>query len=179
MSATVRFPTTLGECSLAWNEAGVTSFSLPKKPAFDSTPPSTSFPTPTPSAAPALPVGLPKEISSLLERVRRHLRGDLQDFADVRYAWATVTPFRQKVLRAVLGIAPGRTATYGEITAAIGAAPGSNRATGGAVGANPWPLLVPCHRILGANGALTGYSAPGGLKTKAALLALEGVKLGP
>lgn len=105
--------------------------------------------------------------------MQRHLRGELQDFRDVQYAWETVTPFRQKVLRAVLAVGPGRTATYGAITAAIEAKPGTNRATGGAVGANPWPLLVPCHRILGASGALTGYSAPGGLKTKAALLALE------
>ena len=109
--------------------------------------------------------------------MRRHLRGDLQDFRDVRFAWDTVTPFRQKVLRAVLAVGPGRTATYGEVTAAIGAKPGACRATGGAVGANPWPLLVPCHRILGVNGKLTGYSAPGGLRTKAHLLALEGVEL--
>ena len=174
MSATVRFLTALGECSLTWDETGVTSFCLPPEPRFDPAPVSTS--TSTPASAPGtLPAGIPGEIVSLVGRVQRHLRGDLQDFRDVRYAWGSVTPFRQKVLRALLSVAPGRTATYGEITAAIGAKPGTSRATGGAVGANPWPLLVPCHRILGSSGALTGYSAPGGLKTKAHLLALEGV----
>lgn len=170
MNATVRFPTVLGECSLNWDGAGVTGFSFPELPNFASAPTSAS-------AAAPLPADLPKAITVLIDRVRRHLRGELQDFRDVRYSWDTVTPFRQRVLRAVLAIAPGHTATYGEITAAIGAKPGTSRATGGAVGANPWPLLVPCHRILGANGALTGYSAPGGLTTKAHLLALEGVGL--
>ncbi len=165
---TVRFSTTLGECLLAWDDHGVTSFSLPAKPAL------ARDPAPAPPASP-LPAGTPREIVTLVGRVRRHLRGDLQDFRDVRYAWDTVTPFRQRVLRAVLGVAPGRTATYGEITAAIGAKPGTSRATGGAIGANPWVVLVPCHRILGANGALTGYSGPGGVKTKARLLDIEGV----
>lgn len=172
MSATARFSTTLGECSLIWDEAGVTGFSLPAQPRFN--PGQT---TTTASALPPLPAGTPKEIVALIDRVRRHLRGELQDFRDVRYAWETVTPFRQRVLRAVLAIAPGRTATYGGITAAISAKPSTRRATGGAIGANPWPLLIPCHRILGASGALTGYSAPGGLKTKAHLLALEGVNV--
>lgn len=181
MSATVRFSTTLGDCAISWSDAGVTGFSLPATPTLAPSPPA-----PSPALAPGgvsarqnvpLPAGTPKEIVTLVDRVRRHLRGDLQDFRDVRYAWETVTPFRQRVLRAVLGVAPGRTATYGEITSAIGAKPGTSRATGGAVGANPWPLIVPCHRILGSSGALTGYSAPGGLKTKAHLLALEGVEL--
>ncbi len=95
----------------------------------------------------------------------------------MHFVWETVTPFRQRVLRAVLTIAPGRTATYGEIAASIGASPAACRAIGGAVGSNPWLLLVPCHRILGANGRLIGYSGPGGLRTKARLLALEGVEL--
>ncbi|MBK8478481.1 MAG: MGMT family protein [Opitutaceae bacterium] len=173
MNATVRFSTTLGDCAISWSDVGVTGFSLPATPTLSLAPPA-----PSPALAPApLPAGTPKDIITLIDRVRRHLRGDLQDFCDLDYAWETVTPFRQRVLRAVLAIAPGRTATYGEITAAIGAKPGTSRATGGAVGANPWPLLVPCHRILGAGGALTGYSAPGGLKTKAHLLALEGVEL--
>jgi methylated-DNA-[protein]-cysteine S-methyltransferase len=166
MSASVRFPTALGDCHLAWSEAGVTSFSLPAAPVPRAD-----------TAAWKPPVSLPQEIASLIDRVRRHLRGDLQDFRDVRFAWTSVTPFRRKVLQALLGIGPGRTSTYGALARTIGAKPGASRAVGGAVGANPWPLLVPCHRILGADGKLTGYSALGGLKTKALLLALEGAEM--
>ena len=110
--------------------------------------------------------------------MQRHLAGELQDFADLAYDWSIVTDFQRRVLRAVLAVQPGRTATYGDLARTIGAKPGAARAIGGAVGANPWPLLIPCHRILGAGGKLTGYSGPGGLATKARLLALEGVELG-
>ncbi len=165
MPTTARFPTALGECTLSWSDAGFTGFALPSSPA------------PAPAPAPALPsVDCPPAIAALLARVQRHLAGDLQDFVDLAYDWSRVTEFQSRVLRAVLAIQPGRTATYGELACAIGAKPGAARAIGGAVGANPWPLLIPCHRVLGANGKLTGYSAPGGLKTKAALLALEGVE---
>jgi methylated-DNA-[protein]-cysteine S-methyltransferase len=122
-------------------------------------------------------VSPPPAIAAVIARVQRHLAGDLQDFADLAYDWSRVTAFQSRVLRAVLAVEPGRTATYGELARALVAKPGTARAIGGAVGANPWPLLIPCHRILGAGGRLTGYSAPGGLATKRALLVLEGVEL--
>ena len=122
------------------------------------------------------PASCPAAIAALVARVQRHLAGDLQDFADLTYDWSRVTEFQSRVLRAVLAVKPGRTATYGDLARVLGAKPGTARAIGGAVGANPWPLLIPCHRILGAGGRLTGYSAPGGLTTKAALLALEGAE---
>ena len=118
----------------------------------------------------------PPPIAALIARVQHHLAGDLEDFADLAYDWSRVTEFQSRVLRAVLAIKPGRTATYGDIARAIGAKPGAARAIGGAVGATPWPLLVPCHRILGAGGRLTGYSAPGGLHTKKHILAIEGAE---
>jgi len=120
---------------------------------------------------------IPPALATIIARVQRHLAGDLQDFADLAYDWSRVTEFQSRVLRAVLAIKPGRTATYGDLARALGAKPGAARAIGGAVGANPWPLLIPCHRILGASGKLTGYSAPGGVATKSALLVLEGVEL--
>lgn len=174
--STARFATAIGECAMSWSEAGVTGFSLPENllPEVASAP--ASYPAPALSLSATLHPDLPAEIAVLIDRVRGHLCGDLQDFRDVRFDWEAVTPFRQRVLRAVLAVGPGHTATYGQITAAIGAAPSACRATGGAVGANPWPLLIPCHRILGANGKLTGYSATGGLRTKARLLAIEGVE---
>ena len=80
------------------------------------------------------------------------------------------TPFQRRVWAALVDIPWGETCTYGDLAARLGS---SARAVGGAVGANPAPILVPCHRVMGANGAMTGFSAPGGLATKAWLLAHE------
>lgn len=81
------------------------------------------------------------------------------------------TPFQRAVWQVLLGIAPGRTRSYGEIARAVGA-PSAVRAVGAAVGKNPVSVIVPCHRVLGRNGSLTGYA--GGIDRKRALLALEG-----
>jgi methylated-DNA-[protein]-cysteine S-methyltransferase len=116
-------------------------------------------------------------ISAIAERVRRHLSGELQDFSDVRYDFANVPPFNLAVLRATLAIRAGVTASYGEIAQAIGHTPGVSRAVGLALGANRWPLLIPCHRVVSATGKMTGFSGPGGVRTKTRLLALEGAQL--
>ncbi|HEY2365943.1 MAG TPA: methylated-DNA--[protein]-cysteine S-methyltransferase, partial [Polyangiaceae bacterium] len=84
------------------------------------------------------------------------------------------TPFQQRVWKALLGVAFGRTASYGEIARAIGR-PEASRAVGAANGKNPIAIIVPCHRIIGANGALVGYA--GGLPRKKWLLAHEGNQL--
>ena len=84
------------------------------------------------------------------------------------------TPFQQAVWRALLTIAWGRTSTYGEVAAQAGR-PGSARAAGAAIGRNPLSIIVPCHRVIGRDGSLTGYA--GGLHRKEALLQLEGVLL--
>jgi methylated-DNA-[protein]-cysteine S-methyltransferase len=84
------------------------------------------------------------------------------------------TPFQQAVWRALLKIAPGRTSTYGDIAADAGQ-PGAARAAGAAIGRNPVSIVVPCHRVIGRDGSLTGYA--GGLERKRALLQHEGVLL--
>lgn len=84
------------------------------------------------------------------------------------------TPFQQAVWARLLRIGHGRTVSYGEVAQGLGK-PAAVRAVGGAVGANPVPLIVPCHRVLGAKGALTGFSA--GVERKLALLRHEGVLL--
>jgi methylated-DNA-[protein]-cysteine S-methyltransferase len=81
------------------------------------------------------------------------------------------TPFQQRVWRAVAEVPAGATTSYGEIARRLGC-PRSVRAVGAAIGRNPLIVVVPCHRILGAGGALTGYA--GGLERKVALLKLEG-----
>ena len=82
-----------------------------------------------------------------------------------------------RIYAAIAAIPPGRVASYGAIAAALGQPPGASRAVGAALGANPWPLLVPCHRIVAADGRMTGFSGPGGIKTKLRLLKLEGTQL--
>jgi methylated-DNA-[protein]-cysteine S-methyltransferase len=84
--------------------------------------------------------------------------------------WAQGTDFQRAVWRVLLGIPHGQTRRYGELAAQLGR-PQAVRAVGSAVGRNPWSVLVPCHRVLGSGGALTGYA--GGLPRKMALLDLE------
>lgn len=86
------------------------------------------------------------------------------------------TEFQKAVWHQIANIGFGETMTYGEIAEAIGN-PKAVRAVGGAVGANPVPLVVGCHRVLGAAGKITGYSGGDGLPTKRWLLSLEGLKV--
>ena len=90
---------------------------------------------------------------------------------DVPLDLAGGTAFQQSVWQALLAIAPGQTASYGDISSRIGN-PAAVRAVGAAVGKNPISIIVPCHRVIGTNGSLTGYA--GGLDRKTALLTLEG-----
>jgi len=82
------------------------------------------------------------------------------------------TAFQRRVWQALTGIEFGSTRSYGDLARTLDSGP---RAVGGACGRNPIPLLIPCHRVLAADGRLGGYSGQGGLATKAALLRLEGI----
>ena len=154
------FPTPLGDCAIAWSDAGFTGFELPGA-------------TPRHGDVSAPPSG----IATLVARVRRHLGGEPQDFSGERYAFAAVPEFNRRVLRAALDVKSGHTATYGEIATAIGEPTTASRGVGAALGANRWPLLIRCYRITGADGRMTGFSGPGGVATKAKILALEGACL--
>jgi methylated-DNA-[protein]-cysteine S-methyltransferase len=155
MAATC-FDTTFGRCAIAWELGVITGFSLP--------------PTRPPSQHP------PPWVTGVISRVQRHLTGEMQDFADLPYSWATVSDFQRTVYRAALSVKPGQTASYGQLAVASGH-PSMSREVGRALGQNPWPLLIPCHRFIGADGRMTGFSSPGGIKTKLRLLALEGAQL--
>jgi methylated-DNA-[protein]-cysteine S-methyltransferase len=93
---------------------------------------------------------------------------------DVPLDMSCGTPFQQRVWHSLQAIACGTTSSYGAISSCLGQ-PSAVRAVGGAVGRNPIGIIVPCHRVVGSNGALTGYA--GGLERKVALLRLEGVLL--
>ena len=84
--------------------------------------------------------------------------------------------FRRRVWTALRDISSGKTVTYGELALRLGLPPSAARAVGGAVGRNPISLILPCHRVLGAKGSLTGYA--GGLERKRSLLLLEGISIG-
>ncbi len=155
------FATPLGTCAIAWNEKGLTRFLLPDPDRATSD---------TQADAPAW-------VTAIIERVRRHLEGDPQDFSDVSFDFGRMPDFNRSVLQATLKIRAGHTATYGEIATKLGQPLAASRAVGVALGANPWPLLIPCHRVVAADGKMTGFSGPGGVATKAKLLALEGAQL--
>lgn len=155
------FNTPLGLCAIAWNESGVTRFLLPD-------------PERHPGHMENQP---PSWVGDIIERVKRHLMGEVQDFSDVRFDFSRVPDFVRSVLCATLSVRPGQTATYGDLATAIGQPLAASRAVGSALGGNPWPLLIPCHRIVAATGKMTGFSGPGGVATKVKLLALEGAQL--
>lgn len=156
------FATSLGTCAIAWNDQGLTRFLLPD---------------PERQAGGQTEYDPPDWVRAIIDRVRRHLAGEPQDFADVRYDFSRLPDFVRDVLRATLAVKSGHTATYGDLAQAIGQPPAASRAVGSALGDNPWPLLIPCHRIIAATGKMTGFSGPGGVTTKVRLLALEGAQL--
>jgi methylated-DNA-[protein]-cysteine S-methyltransferase len=160
--STRNFPTALGVASVWWNEHGLTRFHLPDAAAKII------------GGAPPL---APPAIEDVIHRTQNHFAGKLHDFADVALDWSVVTPFQKKVYVAAMAVKPGHTTTYGEIARHLGLGPEGSRAVGVALGANPWPLIVPCHRVVAADGKMTGFSAPGGISTKTRLLALEGAEL--
>lgn len=110
--------------------------------------------------------------ASLVERLQAYFSGERVSFADVAIDWEGVPPFHRRAWAAVQRIPWGSVRTYGDVARELGA-PGAARAVGGAMAANRLPIVVPCHRVLGAGGRLVGFAA--GLPMKARLLALEGV----
>ena len=107
------------------------------------------------------------------QELTAYFNGEVQVFNTPRVpAWGTA--FQQSVWQALCAIPHGSTCSYGQLAAQLNK-PLAVRAVGAAVGRNPWSVIVPCHRVLGAQGQLTGYA--GGLERKRALLTLEGVAL--
>lgn len=120
--------------------------------------------------------GVAQDVSPLLDAAEAQLR---EYFAGTRRTFDLPlaprgTAFQQRVWAALRTIPYGETRTYGELAAAIGN-PRAARAVGMANHRNPLPILIPCHRVIGADGSLTGYA--GGVETKRKLLALEGISI--
>ncbi|GAB4582057.1 MAG: methylated-DNA--[protein]-cysteine S-methyltransferase [Anaerolineales bacterium] len=115
-----------------------------------------------------------EETSPARPQIEEYLQGKRTKF-EVEINWALCTPFQRQVLEQQLAIPYGETRTYGQLAAQIGK-PRAARAVGRAGATNPIPLIIPCHRVIGADGSLRGYAAPGGIQTKAWLLALENAR---
>jgi methylated-DNA-[protein]-cysteine S-methyltransferase len=115
-----------------------------------------------------------RKTGAALEQIRDYLLGERQKF-EIPVDWSGLTPFQERALRATYEIPYGEVSTYGEIASQLGN-PNGARAVGRAEATNPMPLVIPCHRVLGADGGFHGYGAGKGVETKAWLLELEGVK---
>ena len=106
------------------------------------------------------------------QQILQYLAGTRTEF-ELPLDWTAMTGFQADVLRLTLGIPYGEVRTYGDLATQLGK-PAASRAVGGALARNPLPLLIPCHRVVASTGALRGYSATGGIATKARLLQMEG-----
>jgi methylated-DNA-[protein]-cysteine S-methyltransferase len=114
----------------------------------------------------------PNWVKELVDGLQRFADGEPVDFSDMPLALDHLTPFGRRVVAACRRIGWGQTRSYGELASECGAS-GAARAVGTVMAKNRYPLVVPCHRVLAAGGALGGYSAPDGLRMKRRLLAME------
>lgn len=166
------FSTEFGSCAIAWNHAALTGFSLPEENET-----LLDVKMARHHGGKTADIAMPAKVRGVIARAQKHFSGQLQDFADCDFDWPKVSEFQQAVYRRTLAIKPGYKKSYGEIARELSLGPEAARAVGVALGSNPWPLLVPCHRVVSASDKMTGFSAPGGIRTKTRLLALEGAEL--
>ena len=161
------FGTAIGQCGIAWGPNGIVGLQLPEA---------------TERAAvatlrrrfPALTMAVPTAAAvAAIGRIKAFLAGAGDDFLDLELDFAGTGAWDRAVYVAARAIPAGTTTTYGALATRIGD-PGQARAVGQALGRNPWPIVVPCHRITAAEGRMGGFSAPGGTATKLKLLEIEG-----
>lgn len=166
------FDTAIGRCGIAWSERGVAGVQLPEATDAETR---GRVARRVPRASDSAP---PPEVVHAIEGLVDLLAGKrapASDLAFVKLDLKGIAPFEREVYAAARTIAAGETSTYGEIARRIGD-PGAARAVGRALGRNPFPLVVPCHRVLAAGGAPGGFTASGGVALKLRLLAIEGAK---
>lgn len=153
------FDTIIGRMGISWTNAGIAGLRLPE----------------TRVALPPVPDdrAMPPEVAEAVRRIRALLDGHKDDLRDIRLDCGRTRAFERRVYEAARAVGPGTVSSYGEVAASLGD-PCLALAVGQALGRNPWPVIVPCHRIVGAGGRAGGFSAPGGASTKLRLLELEG-----
>jgi len=161
------FDTALGRCAIAWRQTGIVGVQFPEGSDDKSR---ARLGRRFPDLAEAAP---PAQIAAVIEQVQALLAGEPVDLSTAPLDMTTVGAFEQRVYAIARTIPPGQAMTYGEIAERLGDKLLA-RAVGQAMGANPFPIIMPCHRVLAAGGKLGGFSAPGGASTKQKLLAIEG-----
>lgn len=177
------FETALGPIGLAWRQGGLLRLQLPARDAAETGRRLTArlegaVETAPPDEEEGTADDTRAAVADALALLRRYAAGGKVDFSSVPVLLEGVSPFRRAIYRAARRLGYGETVTYGALAERAGF-PGTARETGAAMGANPVPLVVPCHRVLAAGGKLGGFSAPGGAAAKKRLLALEGVPAAP
>lgn len=172
------FDTPVGTCAIAWGPRGLLAVRLPAVEGGD-------LSGRMRRAAPGAVAGEPDaEAAAAIAGIRALLSGQKRDLAEVRLDMAGTGPFDRAVYAIARAIPPGQTLTYGQVAKRLPSdvltdLPPSivPRAVGQSLGRNPWPIVVPCHRVMAAAGGTGGFSAPGGVDTKLTLLRIEGAML--
>jgi methylated-DNA-[protein]-cysteine S-methyltransferase len=164
------FDTAIGTCAVAWNSRGLVAVQLPAR---DRAATERRLIARCGSSGAAAP---PPEIAALTTDIARYLDGERVDFSAVPVDLSALDPFQRRLYETMRALPWGTTTTYGALAHTIGLTQWEGaRDVGEAMGRNPVPIVIPCHRVLAAGQKLGGFSAPGGAHTKAKLLALEGV----
>lgn len=162
------FETPIGTCAVVWSGRGIAGLQLPE-PTAAATRARVRRRWPGVVEAEAVPAG----VRRALDRVQALLAGGAVDLADIPLDLEGAPEFNRRVYEVARTIPPGRTLTYGEIARRLGV-PHESREVGQALGRNPIAIIVPCHRVLGADGRMGGFSANGGVSTKRRMLEIEG-----
>jgi methylated-DNA-[protein]-cysteine S-methyltransferase len=161
------FQTPVGTCALAWGPAGIRAVLLPEASEALTT---ARLRRRLPQSRAATP---PPGIQAAIDAVVELLQGAPQSLLQAELDLSGIPEFDRRVYAVARHIPPGSTLTYGEVAERCGDR-NAARAVGQALGSNPFPIIVPCHRVLAAAGRSGGFSAPGGKLTKLRLLQLEG-----
>jgi methylated-DNA-[protein]-cysteine S-methyltransferase len=164
------FDTAVGRCTVLWAVQGIVGLRLPDG---DEATLRVRLARNWPLACERPP---PPAVQRAIDDIVALLRGEPHDLLDVQLDMSRVADFERRVYDIARHIPPGRVRSYGDIAAQLGD-PALARAVGQALGRNPFPIVVPCHRVLAAGGQAGGFSAPGGLHTKLRLLTLERARL--
>jgi len=166
------FDTAIGRCGLAWREPWIVGTALPG--ASDDQV-RRRFAERFPGSVESRP---PETLEPVIIGIVALMTGEKVDLSEAPLDMDAVPPFHRRVYAVARKIPPGETMTYGEIALAMGEPREAARAVGEAMGRNPFPILMPCHRVLGAGGKPGGFSAPGGVETKLKMLEIEGARVG-
>lgn len=160
------FDTEIGRCGLAWGADGIIGVQLPEgSDAAARARLCRRFR----GAEEAPP---PPDVERAIGAIVALLGGGASDLSFIALDMDRVPAFHRRVYDVARTIPPGETLTYGEVAARVGE-PGSARAVGQALGRNPFPIVVPCHRVVAAGGRAGGFSAKGGVSTKVRMLGIE------